>query len=136
MSRSEEREHAEVVVSRGDWEGFLSSLERLMSLHQRTLQRLKDLRIRNEALRTELRSALVLPTVKARETTGEGIGRPTVLALVGVKRCLHCDREIEISAKFCDRCGRTIAVSVCECGRELGGSAKFCDICGRSVTGS
>lgn len=136
MSRSEEREHVEVVVSRGDWEGFVSSLERLMGLHQRTLQRLRDLRIRNEALRAELRSALQLPTVKPKETTGEGFGRPTVLTLVGVKRCMHCDREIEISAEFCDRCGRTVAVSVCQCGRELGGSARFCDVCGRPVAAS
>ena len=131
MSQSEETQ-AEVVVSRGDWEGFLSSLERLIGLHQRTLQRLKDLRIRNEALRTELRSSLALPTVKARP----GAGTSAVETLMAVERCRYCAREIEISAKFCDRCGRAVAVSLCHCGRELGRSDKFCDACGRSVNAS
>jgi len=131
LSQSEKAQ-AEVVVSRGDWEGFLSSLERLISLHQRTLQRLKDLRTRNEALRTELRSALALPTVKARPEAGT----PAVETLIAVQRCRYCTREIEISAKFCDRCGRAVTVSLCHCGRELGRSDKFCDACGRSVNAS
>jgi len=54
----------EVIVAKSDWESFLSALERLITLHKRTLQRLKELRVRNQALRTELRSAMELPTIK------------------------------------------------------------------------
>ncbi len=127
-----EETKAEIVVARSDWEGFITSLERLITLHHKTLKRLKDLRIRNEALRTELRSALALPTVKQRFETGF----PASEELVALQRCRYCDREIEMSAKFCDRCGRTLAVRLCECGRELGRFDRFCDSCGRPATGS
>jgi len=111
LSRSEET-RTEVVVSRGDWEGLFSSLESLMTLHQRTLQRPKDLRIRNEALRTEQTSALALPTVKARPEKGASAMKP----LVAVQRCRYCNREMEVSAKFCDNCGNAVGVSICQCG--------------------
>lgn len=129
MSQSEETK-TEVVLSRGDWGRFLSSLERLITLHRKTIQRLKDLRIQNQALRSELRSALALPTLKPRP----GKAGAPIERLVAVQRCLYCNREIELSANFCDQCGTATRGLLCECGRELGKFDKFCDRCGRPVT--
>ena len=128
MSRSEEGQ-PEVVVARNDWERFLASVERLISLHQRTLQKLRELRNRNRVLRTELRSAMALPTIREKPQAGG----PETERIVTVRQCRYCGQEIEMSAKFCDRCGRTVAVSLCECGRELVAMDKYCDRCGRPV---
>ncbi len=61
MSQNEEEAKVELLLGRDDWERFLSSLEKLMSLNQKTLQKVKELRHRNEALRRELRDAVGLP---------------------------------------------------------------------------
>ena len=63
MGQNEEPK-AELVIVGDDWERFLSSLEKYMSLQQKTLQRLKELGHRNEALRQELRDAINLSRVK------------------------------------------------------------------------
>lgn len=131
MNHSEDA-RADVVVARSDWESFIFSLERLITLHRKALEALKDLRIRNEALRTELRSALALPTVKPRPERGSS----TVREFIALRGCRFCGREIEMSARFCDNCGKAVAVLVCECGRELGQSDSFCDRCGERVAKS
>jgi hypothetical protein len=128
MSQNEEAQ-TELILSRGDWEGFLSSLEHLITLHQKTLQRLKDLRTRNVAIRTELRSALALPTLEIKPATDESIAE----TLLPVRICRYCSNEIATSSRFCDRCGRVNAILLCKCGSELAGSDKFCDRCGRHV---
>ncbi|HMK83424.1 MAG TPA: zinc ribbon domain-containing protein [Candidatus Bathyarchaeia archaeon] len=63
MSQNEEPK-AELIIVGDDWERFLSSLETFMSLHQKTIQRLKELGLRNKALRQELRDAINLPRAK------------------------------------------------------------------------
>jgi hypothetical protein len=125
LSRNEQI--PEVVVAKSDWESFLSSIERLITLHKRTLQKLRKLRARNEALRTELRSAMELPTIKKR------YGPSKEEKLVVVQPCRYCGYEIELTSRFCDHCGRPVAVARCECGRELGAADRFCDICGRPI---
>ncbi len=131
MSRSEEGQ-PDVIVAKRDWENFLSSLERLISLHHRTIQRLSDLRNRNKALQTELRFALALPTIK----TKPGIRLSAMEELKAVQFCRLCGRELELSARFCDGCGMLLAAVRCVCGRELVGTEKFCDNCGLQVTAS
>ncbi len=115
-----------IVVAKTDWEKFISSLERLIVLHKRTLQRLRDLKTRNQALRTELRSAMELPTIKKER----GIGERDVIA---VQLCRYCAHEIELNSRFCDHCGKPGVVLRCECGRELALSDRFCDVCGRPI---
>jgi hypothetical protein len=128
LNQNEENQ-AEVVISRGDWEGFLASLERLITLHQKTLQRLRGLATRNVAIRTELRSALALPTL---ETKPKMDGTASE-ALLPVQLCRYCANEIASSVKFCDRCGMVNAALICRCGNELATSDRFCDKCGRSL---
>jgi len=124
-----EQVRTEVIVSRGDWEAFLASLERLITLHRKTLQRLKDLEVRNQGLRTELRSAMALPTIKPKRRKGTA----NVEVLSVVRQCAYCGYEIETSAKFCDRCGKANAAFLCQCGRELGKADEFCDTCGQAL---
>jgi len=128
LNQSEENQ-TEVVISRGDWEGFLASLERLISLHQKTLQRLRALATRNVAIRTELRSALALPTLETKRKM-DGTASE---ALIPVQLCRYCANEIASSARFCDRCGMVNAALICRCGNELATSDRFCDGCGRSL---
>lgn len=128
MSQNERQ--VEIVISRDNWESFLSSLERLMALHRRTLERLNDLRLRNEALRTELSTALALPTLKSR-TGQEAVG----LSLESL-RCEYCGRVIQADAKFCDRCGGAIDERPCQCGRICNKRDRFCDLCGRVLAGN
>ncbi len=122
---SQNEQIPEVVIAKSEWESFVTSLERLITLHKRTLHRLRELRTRNLALRTELRSAMELPTIKKKPAISKEE------RLVAVQSCRYCGYEIELSSRFCDRCGRPVAVSRCECGRELGASDRFCDACGR-----
>jgi len=124
-----EANQTEVVISRGDWEDFLASLERLISLHQKTLQRLRALATRNAAIRTELRSALALPTLETQHKM-DGTARE---ALLPVQLCRYCANEIASSVRFCDRCGKVNAAVICRCGNELATSDRFCDKCGRSL---
>jgi hypothetical protein len=122
MSKTEEV--PEIVVARTDWEKFVSSLERLMALHQRTLQKLRDMRSRNRALRTELRSAVALPTLETRT-----IDRATI------SLCPYCEHEIQESASFCDQCGSSTSMFLCECGRTVRQKDVYCDGCGRELRG-
>lgn len=128
MSRNEEFTVPEVAVERGDWESFVTSLERFMTLHQRTLQRVKELWVRNRALREELRSAMTLPTIKVREKVE---AFEPYKESVSFQLCRFCGREIEKVARFCDSCGRLAGALRCECGRELTRDYRFCDACGR-----
>jgi hypothetical protein len=105
-------EVSEVAVASEDWDNFVSSIERLMAVHKRTLERLREMKSRNRALRAELKSTRVSPT-KAP----------------GVKVCENCAIEVEGSAYFCDRCGASMFK--CGCGRELSRADKFCDFCGK-----
>jgi hypothetical protein len=131
LSRNEEKQ-PDVIVAKSDWENFLSSLERLISLHHKTIQHLRDLRIRNKALQAELRSALALPTIKAKP----GVTPAVKEEMIAVQFCRFCGRELELAARFCDGCGRPMAAVRCVCGRDLIGTEKFCDNCGLQVTAS
>jgi hypothetical protein len=75
MSQKEEAK-AELVIIGDDWERFLSTLEKFMTLHHKTIQRLNDFRHRNEALREELRDAINLSKVKVEPVKEEPV-QPT-----------------------------------------------------------
>jgi len=107
-------EVSQVAVPGEDWENFVSSIERLMAVHKRTLERLREMKSRNRALRTELKSA--------RVSSGKPAG----------KVCEKCGNAIDGAAYFCDHCGA--AIFKCECGRELKRADRFCDSCGRPAS--
>jgi hypothetical protein len=119
-------EVSQLAVANEDWENFLSSLERLMAVHKKTLERLREVKSRNKRLRAELKSAaqqpaLTQPTKDKRASTNTD----------GANICGNCGNEAEILASFCDRCGA--AMLRCKCGRELSRIDKFCDRCGQPV---
>lgn len=127
MTQHEESK-TEMVLARNDWEAFMSSLERLISVHRKTMQRLKELKVRNDALRIELRNAIALPTLAPKIQVESAVEEP-----ITIQVCRYCNRETALSAKYCDTCGRYIVLRTCDCGRELGRQDRFCDRCGRTV---
>jgi predicted amidophosphoribosyltransferase len=121
MQSNESR--TELIITQKSWEDFLVSLENFISVHQRSLNKLRELNERNKALRLELRGALALrPMLFPEASTG---------VLEGV--CKFCGSDIPMDARFCDRCGRKqTEISSCVCGRELSLGDRFCDRCGRT----
>ena len=57
-----EFDSAEIMIGHKDWERFLSSIERLMTLHERTIERQKELNRRNEVLKRELKGTISVGT--------------------------------------------------------------------------
>ncbi len=152
MSRNEEEAKVELLLGKDDWERFISSLEKLMSLNQKTLQKIKELHHRNDALRRELRDAVGLPASRAPEISqapSEAIVRPdrlgqrfkAGLGLLGrfsraestPPRLPTAEMPMDTSAS-CEKCGHRIqrASRFCEgCGADFG--ALVCP-CGRDLT--
>ena len=118
MPQDEAKPKAELSFTRDDWERLVSSLERLMVLQRKTLQRLKELDRRNEVLDRKLRRATSAPIAKASKPV-----RQHRIKLTGELRAAGVGRVREGTAKG----------SLCPCGRELPAEAKFCDRCGRAV---
>jgi hypothetical protein len=50
------------MIGHEDWERFLSSIERLMTLQERTIERQKELNHRNEVLKRELKGTITVGT--------------------------------------------------------------------------
>ncbi|MGA2973292.1 MAG: zinc ribbon domain-containing protein [Candidatus Bathyarchaeia archaeon] len=118
MPEDEEKPKAELLFPRDDWERLVSSLERLMALQRKTLQRLKELNRRNEVLSRKLRKATSAPTASR--------SKPVLqhrIELTGELRTARIEPEREVTA---------VGLK-CSCGRELASGARFCDRCGRSV---
>ena len=116
MAQDEEKPKAELSFARDDWERLVTSLERLMALQRKTLQRLKELSRRNEVLSRKLRKA----------TSAASRSKPAPqprINLTGEVSTASVEPEHEVTA---------IGLK-CSCGRELASGAKFCDRCGRSV---
>ena len=65
------------MIGHEDWERFLSSIERLMTLQERTIERQKELNRRNEALRRELKGTITVgtPFNPPLRSVDEGPGR-------------------------------------------------------------
>lgn len=122
----------EVVLRRDDWEKFLSSIQRFMSIHQQTLDRLRELSDRNktpaEQLHdvpgstkiqeggVDLRQSLRARLFGSREKT---IGRtwrrpsfewmrPRAAGLSLTPTCRRCGRELLPNDRYCDACGQQI----------------------------
>lgn len=145
-----ELENAEVMIGREDWEKFLSSMERLMSLHEKTLNKQKELTTRNEALRQELRDALRIPTTtrvtgltrepgagiieRVQEWLNPSRKTPAYVQASNL-RCGNCGYGIMRPSAFCERCGVPFGGLFCRCGRELAPNDKFCDSCGQRILG-
>ncbi len=49
------------------------------------------------------------------------------------RRCPGCDEANRPEARFCDRCGKALALSCPACSSELRAQARFCDGCGAPV---
>jgi len=51
-----------------------------------------------------------------------------------VTRCPECGEPIKEADRFCDRCGRELAVTrVCACGQHNDADARFCSACGEPL---
>ncbi len=62
------------------------------------------------------------------------IMRPEAVASSGgEKRCPSCNQPVREGARFCDRCGASLALTCAKCGAELRQGAQFCDGCGAPV---
>jgi hypothetical protein len=138
MSQTEEPK-AELVVAGDDWERFLSALENFMSLQQKTLQRLKELNNRNQALRQELRDAINLQKMNSQSAEiGQDqlfkkakydLGRPrkTRLGFLG-----NFSRLVRFESRRPSQALNSIgAYASCEkCGYQIKRPSRFCEGCG------
>jgi hypothetical protein len=156
MGQNEELK-AELIIVGDDWERFLSSLERFMTLHQKTLQKLKALGLRNEALRQELRDAIDLSKVKVepvKETTvQQPVKEPIEVAQAvnqPVEGTLQQDLPVQPTKarpRVLDRLSRIVRsaplqrsrvesfaghpLASCEkCGHQIMRAGRFCEGCG------
>ncbi|MGA2784414.1 MAG: zinc ribbon domain-containing protein [Candidatus Bathyarchaeia archaeon] len=145
MNQNEEP-RTELIIVGDDWEKFLSSLEKFMNLHQKTLQKLKELGSRNEALRQELRDVSNLSNVKesanpsaAQKPVETSINRP-------IERTESTPQPKKNRLKVLDSLSRlmrsksprtsqtgnlTDSFASCEkCGQQIKRASRFCDRCG------
>jgi hypothetical protein len=118
MPQNEEKPKAELSLARDDLERLVSSLERLMALQRKTVQKLKELNRRNEVLSRKLRRAPSAPTASRSKAAPRHR-----IKLTGELSTARVESEREVTA----------VGLVCVCGRELASGAKFCDRCGRAV---
>ena len=51
-------------------------------------------------------------------------------------RCLHCQHDNPVGARFCEQCGRQLLYLCQACGAELSATARFCRACGTPVPSS
>ena len=138
MSRSDPE--VEVAIGRDDWEKFLSSIERLMSLHQQTLQRLKELGRRNEALRKELRDAMALrsPIPIEQETQPKMVSeKANFLGRIFRPRQttprVLVETDSRTTPEKTQRAPAMPDVAMCgKCGYKLANPSRFCQRCGSS----
>ena len=135
MSRNEPE--VGLVVEQDDWERFLSSIERLISLHQRTLQRLKEVGHRNEALREELREAMglrslhvdsrnrVLSSVRIKSSFLDRLFGPSAVLLRSHPRVPKTLVEQSLAVPS------SAGLAICsKCGHQFSRRDRFCDQCG------
>lgn len=141
-----------VIVERDEWDQLISSMERFITLHQQTLERLKELKQRNESLRRQIDDSKTRPRLDAQQiekpnpkpslrkrlfssnalTVNRRSGRST--SIKGVLQCGRCGFRIVKPSGSCERCGVSFGGVYCVCGRPLGSNDKFCDNCGRTVS--
>ena len=139
---------AELMIVGDDWERFLSSLEQLMSLQQKTLHRLKELDVRNEALRQELRDAINLSKVKEIPQRTEA---PPQVNKISPEVTPPIDQSTFVVRPYKSRLGtlsrlsrmmrsdslrksqsqNILGLASCEkCGHQIGRPSRFCEGCG------
>jgi len=62
------------------------------------------------------------------------MGMAPAPAMAGGVRCPSCGQSLRAGAKFCERCGASVAAATCaKCGATLTPGAKFCAGCGTKV---
>lgn len=153
MTQNEETKPELVIVS-DDWERFLSTLEKFMSIHQKTVQKVKDLNHRNEALRQELRDAINLPRAKAETETSAAqsstisnapivsqvfveprTNQPRTKFLQPVKRKFKAlgslSRALNLQSLRTQTYNSANSLASCEkCGHQILRASRFCEGCG------
>jgi len=50
--------------------------------------------------------------------------------------CANCGHDNRAQARFCEECGKALALGCANCGTELRAAARFCDSCGTPVAGA
>ena len=65
---------------------------------------------------------------------GAGMAPAPAPAPAGGTHCPACGQSVHTGAKFCEKCGASLAAPGCpKCGAKLSPGAKFCASCGEKV---
>jgi len=139
---------AELMIVGDDWERFLSSLEQLMSSQQKTLHKLKELGVRNEALRQELRDAINLSKIREAPQRSE---YPSHINKLNPEVSYPVDQSTFVVRPYKSRRGalsrlsrimrsdslrrsqnqNMLGLASCEkCGHQISRPSRFCEGCG------
>ena len=128
----------ELLIPEDEWNQFHASLERLMSLYRKTLQKMKELNQRNEELTRELRDVTGLPTfpsslksvmeVPDESKQGPSEKRPEAEQILKTKPGLLEFFRIRLSRRSQNFAG-TYA-SCRRCGLLIRRASRFCVGCG------
>jgi hypothetical protein len=125
-----------IRVSRSEWDAFLADHSMLIQRYELLLDQLDNARQEIQVLREkEIQRTRGEPIQFSEPTEPAALesGTTTYPMQGETQRCMYCQREILIFARFCDGCGR-IAIVRCQCGHPIDRSDNFCTACGRAVT--
>ena len=126
-----------VRVSRSEWEAFLADHSRLVQMYELLLDQLDHAREELQRLRAKEETQRAGSQVTSfNEPTTAAAFEPGIIpssTQMETQRCSYCQREMPLSARFCDGCGR-MATLRCVCGHQLDRIDNFCTACGRAVT--
>jgi hypothetical protein len=127
-----------VRVSRGEWDAFLADHSKLIQRYELLLVQLDNARQEIQGLRekeeTQMARSQVIQFNEPTDVVVSESGITTNPAQRETMSCSFCLREILMSARFCDGCGRIVATLRCLCGRQIDRNDNFCTACGRAVT--
>ena len=146
-----ELENVEMTVGREDWEKFLSSIERLTTLHNKVLQRLDELNTRNEALRKELQEIIAQKPAKEQVKIPVEPETPPATPTISTYPSIHAgngvneSRVIQRLRQWLKTGPSTTAptpqtpsipnLHCGDCGHEVTKPSVFCQHCGASFGG-
>ena len=98
-----------IRISRDEWEKFLATVKALIRAHTQLLDRSRKLKagydLMEKRVRKETKPQRSQPR-RARTSRGERKGKRSLVAGV----CSICGREIREDDKYCDSCGRQVAL--------------------------
>jgi hypothetical protein len=125
-----------IRVSRSEWDAFLADHSMLIQRYELLLDQLDNARQEIQSLReneTQRTRGQPIQLSEPTEPAALESGMPTYPMQGETRQCVYCQREILMSARFCDGCG-SIAIVRCQCGHQNDRSDNFCTACGRAVT--